>query len=256
MRLAAAAALVYQSSDQEVCVSLSGHLSLRSYWSWEACEPDSEGCFLLCFTLDIKYLMSNICRNPVRIWRNDYQSLFSVRGKWFWDSVKTGLGSWWQIGISGSCSYLLRGCKAWAGSAASSLLLLPPQAPCCKLCGPVQGCVTPNLMSPQPVVLWLLVLWWYWWNTTLSSGLWLPDCDLPALWFVMHSVKLSSHLLWLLGYLCFWVGELFSWVLFSHEQSKQGQCNDIEQLQQLILLNLLYEIHKRPKCGHSGKGAS
>lgn len=39
MRLDPVAALVYQSSDQEVSVSLSRHLSLRCYWSWEDCEP-------------------------------------------------------------------------------------------------------------------------------------------------------------------------------------------------------------------------
>lgn len=87
--------------------------------------------------------------------------------------------------------------------------------------------VTPDLISPQPVLLWAAVMW-YWWNITLSCGLWLPDYDSPALWFVMHSIKLSSNLLLLLGYIFFWVAELCSWILFSHYvQSKQGQCSDI-----------------------------
>lgn len=120
--------MVYQSSDQE-SLSLYHSTFLSEVWSWEACEPDSEGYFPLCFTLDIKHLMSIICRNPVRIWRNCYQSLFSVRGKWFWDSVKTGLGSWWHMSISSSCSCLSRGCAAGSGSAGSSLLLCHPRHP-------------------------------------------------------------------------------------------------------------------------------
>lgn len=50
-----------------------------------------------------------------------------MRGKWFWAGVRTVLGSWWQMGISSSCSCLSRGCKACAGSAASSLLLCHPR---------------------------------------------------------------------------------------------------------------------------------
>lgn len=152
MRLDPVSALVYQSSDQEISVSLPWHLSHRSYWSWEACEPDSEGYFPLCFVLNIRYLMSNICRKPVRIWKNYYQSLFSVSEKWFWACVKTGLGSWWQMGTSSSCSCLSRGCKACAGSAASCLLL-------CTLLQVLwpspRACVTPDLISPQ---LWAAVV--------------------------------------------------------------------------------------------------
>lgn len=55
------------ASELRFGLCLSRHLSLRSYQSWEACEPDSEGCFPLCFIIDIKYLISDTCINPLRI---------------------------------------------------------------------------------------------------------------------------------------------------------------------------------------------
>lgn len=126
-----------------MAVSSQKLLVLGSLWAriWRLISP------LLC----IKYLLSDICRNPVRIWRNYYQSLFSVRENWFWACVKTGVGSWLQMGISRTCSFLSRGCKAWAGSAASSLLfciLLQIMWPS------PRACVTPDLI----LVLWAAVV--------------------------------------------------------------------------------------------------
>lgn len=160
----------------------------------------------------------------MRIWRNDYQFLFSVRGKWFWACVKTDLGSWWQISTSSSCSSCKR-VQSLCWSCCKLSAPLPSQAPCCKLCGPAQGpvwlqtsyhhtastaagcCCYEGIgeIPPRlPVASWL---------THLHHGLW---------------CMLSSHLLLLLGYICFWVGELFSWILFSqYVQSKQRQCSGI-----------------------------
>lgn len=154
MRLDPVTALVHQSSDQ---VSVY-HITFLSEVtrSWEACKPDSEGCFPLYFIIDIKYLPSDTCRNPVRIWRNDYQSLLSVRGKWFWACVRTVLGSWWQVGISGSCSCLSRGCKACAGSAASSLLLCHPRHPAASHVAQSQGLCDswPHITTASSAVGW------------------------------------------------------------------------------------------------------
>lgn len=106
---------------------------------------------------------------------------------------------------------------------------LPPQACWCKLCGSVPGPVwLQTSHHHSQFCCGLVLLWGNWWNATLSSGCgFLTVTHLHrGLWYTV--VNLSTNLLLLLGYICFWVGELFSWALFSHYvQSKQGQCNDI-----------------------------
>lgn len=122
--------------------------------------------------------MSNICRNPVRIWRNGYQSLFSVREKWFWACVK------WAPPALAAAS------QEAAKPVLVLLQALSSSAPCCKWCAPVQGPVWPQTSHQH--CCGLLLLWWYWWNATLSSGLWLPGCDSPVLWFVMQCQVIKS----------------------------------------------------------------
>lgn len=52
--------------------------------------------------------------------------------------------------------------------------------------------MTPDLTSPQPVLLWAGAAVRELVKCHLVFWLWLPDCDSPALWFVMHSCQLIN----------------------------------------------------------------
>lgn len=171
--------------------------------------------------------MSNTSRNPERILRNDYQSLSSVRGKWFWVCVKTGLGSWWPMGISISCRCLSRGCRACAGSAVSSLLFCHPRHPAAScvaqskgLCDSRPHVTTASTAGAAVVVMELVKCHLVF--CPVASWLWLTCAvvgDAQSQVIKLFTIIAGLHLL---------LGGLFCWVRFSHYvQSKQGLCNDI-----------------------------
>ncbi|KAF2980052.1 hypothetical protein EK904_009488 [Melospiza melodia maxima] len=136
MRLDPVSALVYQSSDQEVSVSLPWQFPLRSYWSWEACEPDSEGYFPLCFALSIKYLMSNICGNPRKM-------ILSLCQNWCGILVANGHLQSLQLPLKRLQSLGWFCCK-----------LSAPLHPVASYVAQSKGCVTPDLTS----LLWASVV--------------------------------------------------------------------------------------------------
>lgn len=188
----------------------------------------------------------------MRIWRNDYQFLFSVRGKWFWACVKTDLGSWWRMDTSSSCSSCKR-VQSLCWSCCKLSAPLPSQAPTASYVAQPKGlCDSRPRITTRPVLLRAAVVMRVLVKYHLVF-LWLPD------WLTCTMVCDARYQV--IYYYC-WATSAFGWESCLVGFFFQSMCRVsrgsvvVLQLQQLIWLNLIYGIHERPKCGHCGKGAS